>query len=403
MSKLTANWCQAADLPAPLSYADQLGRQLQLKPMQHSDLQVMVSLGNNLQRGDLLTRLLIQSQNFHTQNLLAEYLAKTSRTEQALGNVQQTLQDLKVIFTNRWIISDATKQNILHVTRVAIMNPLRTSYCNLLVDVEDMLHERSREYGLRDVFKNDTSLKTLRFEIKRVCSSIRSRYQSVIRDSIFGENTKSLEQAYTSIVEEFGVADVIRRFARENPEAVNMEDIDALDDSFSDTTLDGSERVKKRYRTISDAWFEMKLIEWGKNLENTKWSRYVNDTLEQEKMLFDSNGFDILPTLQHHSSQEQHQLAFASDFSFSSLTSDLQQGISLSQTDNFPFPLSQPRYRSYRTPQSPVYSASLPPILQRIANRLPSRSSQGVKWEGSSKEQKQDDLDMSVTSGEISE
>ncbi|KAK7007192.1 hypothetical protein R3P38DRAFT_3325580 [Favolaschia claudopus] len=303
-------------LVVSLLFIDNIARDFQLDAPQREQLLVCAQLGSvdgGLSKADLSSRL-------YYMGVFLWYMNERRREAErnSVDNITQLLEDLRVRLDEGYTFTREQTKNIRSVAQDVLYEPTRTSFMTMHLDVLQKLRGDQAPMKLAAVFGNHSREKVLVTMVKRTCSSVRNSYRQDIRNSICGDAPTSLADfTYTTAMKymrggpgldlDVGYSvhnGLLRRFARENPAAIGVEEVEAEEDALDEPSSSPAPPSKKRkvspsasgggripkgkdFWSLVDAFFLRKIVEFGsKNLQSAGWNGYTKETLQLDKQFF---------------------------------------------------------------------------------------------------------------------
>ncbi|KAI9428350.1 hypothetical protein H4582DRAFT_2092518 [Lactarius indigo] len=284
-------------------------------------------------------------------------LADTCRTDRAM------MADLHIRLEGTFNLSQEQRMNIRLVSGEVLLDANRVRYTRMNIDVEVKLQERQKELHLFNVFGNLSWQRLLMTTIRRTCSSLRNAYREMLRDSVIGSNTQTLDDFVCNVTNRFLATwsgrhtlghpiiahiALLRRFALENPQLLDRvgEDKDKDNDNQTNQGDDtsrstssavdgdtgvgsrpssamsiGPPRGKKCKRTgtpgtptppqqkgndfwsMVDKWFTAHIQKLGTPWSSPGWTRYIEETIERDRSRFTSDA-NVNPFLDNFTSAD---------------------------------------------------------------------------------------------------
>ncbi|KAH9948702.1 hypothetical protein B0H21DRAFT_890351 [Amylocystis lapponica] len=293
--------------PAILSpaFVDTLAQDYNLEPQQRANLHAFVqlgSIGGGLSQADLATRTYTLAVMFHQ---IAEQHRRDAKEN--LANLAQLFNDLKIRLEESFTFTGEQRANIRRMTQDAVYQADRTAFIAMHLDVERMCREHQTNLKLTNVYGNPAREKQLMALIKKTCSSVRNAFRQDIRDSILGDNRRTLtEFSYDSALkykrggpgEQLDLGFVVhnailRRFGLEHTDLIGVqeaEDSDINEDGDSD---EAPKKKRKRraggritkgedFWSRVDAFFVKEVAARGKRLTGSQWKPYVEESIARD-------------------------------------------------------------------------------------------------------------------------
>ncbi|KAI9436625.1 hypothetical protein H4582DRAFT_2078250 [Lactarius indigo] len=167
-------------------------------------------------------------------------LANTSRNDRAM------MADLHIRLEGTFTLSPEQRTNIRLVSGELLLDPNRVRYTWMNINVEVRLQERQKELNFFNIFGNLAQQQLLTGTIRRTCSSLRNAYCEMLRDSVTGSNTQTLDDFVCSVANRFlatwsgrhtlghsMIAHIalLRRFALENTQLLDRDEVVDDDDN----------------------------------------------------------------------------------------------------------------------------------------------------------------------------
>ncbi|KAH9083756.1 hypothetical protein EDB83DRAFT_2309676 [Lactarius deliciosus] len=103
------------------------------------------------------------------------------------------MSDVHTHLEETFAFTPEQKVNIHLVSGELLLDPNRVRYTQMSIDIEIRIRERQRDLHFLHIFGNLAHQRLLGTMIRRTCSSLRNTYQEMLRDSIFGHNTLTLD------------------------------------------------------------------------------------------------------------------------------------------------------------------------------------------------------------------
>ncbi|EED83889.1 predicted protein [Postia placenta Mad-698-R] len=320
-------------LISPLAI-DRLAQDMELDDKDRKKLHTFVSLATidmTLSKADIITRLYILAtilSEISERHRVAE-AAKVHDLASLMADIRIRLQmtfvlmpEQKVWCSRSYIdLADEllAQTNIRARAMDLIIEPTRTSFKMYHVELKAALREDQNILLLTNVFGNPVREKILDVHTRRVCSNIRNTLREDLRDSVIGDSVVTLTRFVYGILYKFKRAAVdtqqehgytihlalLRRFAIEHPELLNVVEIEE-DDNSPGGDNDENTPPRKRRRTTRvhktrgsgcpvngkdfwsqvDEWFKKEVATRGTTLTAGGWKAYVKETIDLDNARF---------------------------------------------------------------------------------------------------------------------
>ncbi|KAK7039555.1 hypothetical protein R3P38DRAFT_2900373 [Favolaschia claudopus] len=300
-------------------FVDNVAKEFGLTVVQRGHLHTCAQLGSvngGLSKADLSTRLFHMAVLFGFVNE-----SKHDAQKNSIDNITQLLDDLRVRLDDTYTFTREQTRNIRAVAQDTIYEPTRTSFMRMHLDVLQKLRDDKTGTKLTAVFGNAAREKALASLVKRTCSSVRNSFRQDLRNSMCGDSTTPLAQLTYATAMKFkrGGAGVkldvgysvhnaiLRRFAREHPTAIGVEELEVEEDDTAEEPASSPEPPSKKRRvspstngggriakgkdfwSMVDAFFTAKMTELGsKSLQSAGWKEYIQETLSMDEKYFPS-------------------------------------------------------------------------------------------------------------------
>ncbi|KAJ7110367.1 hypothetical protein C8R43DRAFT_1139377 [Mycena crocata] len=278
-------------------FIDNMAHSFGLNAVQRGHLHLCAQLGSfdgGLSKADLSTRLLtlaIMFDNANEQRALAE--------RNSIETLTKLLDDLRIRLDDGYVFTKEQLRNIRMQVQDAIYEASRTSFMMLYTEIMKRLSDDKVNMKLTTVFGNPSREKALVAIVKRICSSVRNSLRQDLRNSICGDSPDSLAVFMYATAMKFkrgGAGSnldvgftvhnaLLRRFARENPVAIGISEVE--DEDSTEDHGGGRIAKGKDFWSQVDAFFSRKITEYGsKNLQSSGWKAYTAETLALDEALF---------------------------------------------------------------------------------------------------------------------
>ncbi|KAK7027591.1 hypothetical protein R3P38DRAFT_2526299 [Favolaschia claudopus] len=308
-------------------FVDNVAKEFGLSVVQRGHLHTCAQLGSvngSLSKADLSTRLFHMAVLFGFVNESKHDMQKNS-----IDNITQLLDDLRVRLDDSYTFTreqTARKRlglltkNIRAVAQDTIFEATRTSFMRMHLDVMQKLRDDKAGMKLTAVFGNTAREKAFASLVKRTCSSVRNSFRQDLQNSMCGDSTTPLAQLTyaTAMKFKWGGAGVkldvgysvhnaiLRRFAREHPTAIGVEELEVEEDDTAEELASSPEPPSKKRRvspstngggritkgrdfwSMVDTFFTAKMTELSsKNLQAQAGKNiYIQETLALNEKYF---------------------------------------------------------------------------------------------------------------------
>ncbi|KAF7318315.1 hypothetical protein HMN09_00340300 [Mycena chlorophos] len=239
-------------------------------------------------------------------------LGKVHAQYKELGGVMEKLMDL---VGQSITVSDDQRTDVNAAAKQLIVDPKRVNYDNDSVtdDVIAHLKQHLAVNGFKSFFEANAhaKLKALTGVIRHGVSYAKSTQRNIIKDNLSNcltVATTSLVRKMTGSIESISVNNVIRmaifrRFARDHPELLSIEETTEPTGTTTSTTGRKRGRPAKRVRTSEEqsywgkfsAFMKDKVEEWGNDYKAPQWAAYIDPIIQQERQRFVNDPIQLLP------------------------------------------------------------------------------------------------------------
>ncbi|TFY74644.1 hypothetical protein EWM64_g9369 [Hericium alpestre] len=240
--------------------------------------------------------------------------------------LQAMLVDLSIRLDDTFTLSNEQKVNVRLMAAEMLFKSTCINFMHMHLNVMDKLKEDAKTLRFNNIFGNLARKRYLMMVIKRICSSQRNSFREMIRDSVTGNNTKTLEDFVYDACVRFSRGDynqvghiatarfaILRRFAYEHLDLLDRgESEDGSDDMASAdraspspdrspathaASLEEGEAKRKRKRKSAgvlrpkkgvdfwsevEKWFVAHRTEWGAKWSTVPWKNYIHDTVDKD-------------------------------------------------------------------------------------------------------------------------
>ncbi|KAJ3717902.1 hypothetical protein C8R42DRAFT_644507 [Lentinula raphanica] len=122
-----------------------------------------------------------------------EFVRRDEARIKSNGDLQDVFQDLKIRLEDTFDVTNEQHTTIRCVAQDIIFQKNRTSFCQLFVEVMGALRRDKVTLKMTHIFDLPGREKRLQSVVKKITSSVRNAFRQDIRDSITGNETKSLK------------------------------------------------------------------------------------------------------------------------------------------------------------------------------------------------------------------
>ncbi|KAH9167787.1 hypothetical protein EDB89DRAFT_2074537 [Lactarius sanguifluus] len=275
--------------------------------------------------------------------LMYAILKECRAISEACRSDRAIMSDVHARLEETFTFTPEQKVNIRLVSGELLLDPNRVRYTQMSVDVEIRIRERQRDLRFFHIFGNLARQRLLGTTIRRTCSSLRNAYREILRDSIFGDNTLTLDDLVINLTNRFPSSlpcqvllgrpfivhvALLRRFAMENPLVLDRagedecqeddketpntsrsgsaqpdgvdEDISRPSSAMSGTTSQRNGKKRKRtgnslphlkgndFWSMVEKWFASRMQQnrLGTSWSSPGWTKYIEETLQRDRERF---------------------------------------------------------------------------------------------------------------------
>ncbi|ETW79799.1 hypothetical protein HETIRDRAFT_117137 [Heterobasidion irregulare TC 32-1] len=294
-------------------WSDQVAMKSALSTQQHEDLRSIIELGSNLESGDVQIRIWQLACQYETRNLLEELQKEIT----SIGNI---VRELKEESHTKFELTSEQKTTLNNVCKDMAFSPKRVAWRQLHIELQ-FAETHELFAGIKG---NDLREKVLLNDCKEKARNTRTQLRLGIIDSILEH--LDLERTTYRIAEKFRrggpgsqlpvdyqihVA-LLRRWSYENDKEL----------AEAAARTHGEPMTKKRkgtgkvakgedYWSKVDMWFVARVQEWGSNLNNPGWHKYITETVKLDLTIFREGPGILMQRLPEsmHPSREEHVVA----------------------------------------------------------------------------------------------
>ncbi|KAG6814052.1 hypothetical protein H0H87_008776, partial [Tephrocybe sp. NHM501043] len=293
-------------------------------------------LHDYVQIGSGLSKPFLASQVFHMAFQYRVMKNMFQASNHGTQKLQSMFNDIYLRLEDNFSLTKDQESIIRVVVQDHLFHPSCVFFNLAHVEVEKTLRESQEHCQLVHIFKNPNRERILLSAIKTQCRVSKNALRELLRDSVIGDNTSTLDDFCHVVANRFkrggagfgvGVIErariaILRRFTHENQHLVNvlpLEDErsatpgptrsragtphpDSRTGTPSTDSTETTTRPPKRRRTDGytggrpqkghdywsavDSWFKAKLLDWGSSWSTPQWQEYINATLQWDATQF---------------------------------------------------------------------------------------------------------------------
>nr|GAT49519.1 predicted protein [Mycena chlorophos] len=287
----------------PAQFVDAVANDKGLTAEQRFDLHAYRTLDPDLKMVYLLACIMKQQTD----------LGKVHAQYKELGGVMDKLMDL---VGQSIVVSDDQRTDVNAAAKQLIVDPKRMNYDNDSVTDNVIAHLKQHlaVNGFKSFFEANAhaKLKVLTGVIRHGVSYAKLTQRNVIKDNLSNcltVATTTLVRKMTGSIKSVSVNNVIRmaifrRFARDHPELLSIEETTEPTGTTTSTTTGRKRgRPAKRVRTSEEqsywgkfsAFMKDKVKEWGNDYKAPQWAAYIDPIINQECQHFTNDAIPLLP------------------------------------------------------------------------------------------------------------
>ncbi|KAI0258000.1 hypothetical protein BC834DRAFT_824156, partial [Gloeopeniophorella convolvens] len=120
---------------------------------------------------------------------------------------QKMMNDFSTRLDETFTLTAEQRGTIRITAGKLIFEPGRINYMHLHTHVMTDLRQRQNELRLNNIFASLYRERQLAMAVKRICSSVRNGYREMLRDSVIGPSTMTLEDFIYNAASRFGYTD----------------------------------------------------------------------------------------------------------------------------------------------------------------------------------------------------
>ncbi|KAH9009159.1 hypothetical protein EDB84DRAFT_1571438 [Lactarius hengduanensis] len=276
--------------------------------------------------------------------LMYAILKECRAISEACRSDRAIMSDVHTRLEETFAFTPEQKVNIRLVSGELLLDPNRVRYTQMSIDVEIRIRERQRDLRFFHIFGNLARQRLLGTIIRRTCSSLRNAYREMLRDSVIGSNTLTLDDFVINLTNRFPSSlpsqvllgrpfivhvALLRRFAMENPLILDRagedefqeddeetpstsrsgsaqpdggpdEDISRPSSAMSGTTSQRNGKKRKRtgnalphlkgndFWSMVEKWFASRMQQnrLGTSWTSPGWTKYIEETLRRDREKF---------------------------------------------------------------------------------------------------------------------
>ncbi|RDX40489.1 hypothetical protein OH76DRAFT_1490226 [Lentinus brumalis] len=225
----------------------------------------------------------------------------------------QATQRARAHFT----LSSDQEAEIRALCKARVFEPHRTDY-DIAENVRDTLKDADQYPMLAEAFKSKKGETAVLRYARSEGAYARNLFREVLRDSIYDPQErcsltvctrrlakKLVNGAEISAETIINVA-ILRRFCREHPDLLDREELPPSNEDLDgdDSNQQSNHRGRRKRPRHGEAFwdvvsnfFAVHDKKWGRDIHSEGWSTYVDECIQQERMLFPDDPISSLPQL----------------------------------------------------------------------------------------------------------
>ncbi|KAF7299722.1 hypothetical protein HMN09_00978000 [Mycena chlorophos] len=226
-------------------------------------------------------------------------LGKVHAQYKELGGVMEKLMDL---VGQSITVSDDQRTDVNAAAKQLIVDPKRVNYDNDSVtdDVIAHLKQHLAVNGFKSFFEANAHAKLKALMGRNIIKDNLSNCLTVATTSLVRKMTGSIESISVNNVIRMAI---FRRFARDHPELLSIEETTEPTGTTTSTTGRKRGRPAKRVRTSEEqsywgkfsVFMKEKVEEWGNDYKAPQWAAYIDPIIQQERQRFVNDPIQLLP------------------------------------------------------------------------------------------------------------